>query len=191
MTDRPGELLALALSAPNEAARLERSGAIFVPSADPRLVVCDPLAVDAARPLARPVRAASHWWVSRLEMPVQGGWRVGAVLAALDVEGAGLPKSWERALLDGGEDRFDIDHGTAALTDAAALRHLRRDRALREQVQAHVEGPAGCEFFDAGEGACDLAWFPSGMGEGSYGAWWGLNADGEPIWLLIDFEIDA
>ncbi len=190
MTDeRPIELLALALGSPNEAARVASLGAIFAPSVDPRLALFDVGRLDTARPFARPVPAASHGRVSVLELAEGAGdWRVAAAMVVLDVADAGLPASWAPATLDDGAEHVEIDDSLAAVTDAAGARHIRRDPALRAQVLKAVEGPAGCSFFDDGEAACDLAWFRADEGGGSYPAWWGLNKEGEPIWLMVDFD---
>jgi hypothetical protein len=42
-------------------------------------------------------------------------------------------------------------------------------------------------LLDAGDGK--LAAFSSGIGDGSYAAWWGLGADGAPVALCFDFEL--
>lgn len=98
-----------------------------------------------------------------------------------------LPLRWERAVFEGGADRFPVDYAVAAITDARSAESIRQHESLRTPILRAVGGPPGCELFDDGTYACDLAWFGSGEGDGRYACAWGMDAHDELSVLLIPF----
>ncbi|MCB9763855.1 MAG: DUF4241 domain-containing protein [Alphaproteobacteria bacterium] len=171
-----------------DAHRVSLLGTILAHPGDPRLVVCDPELIRGAVPLSRRVRGQSTWSVSIAETRIDGHWRVAFALA--EVEGA-APERWARAVFEDGAETFMVDYATVAITDADGARKIRDDAGLRAKISPWVRGPAGCWFFDAGSASCHLAWFSSGLGDGRYGAWWGLDATDEPVTLLVDLALPA
>jgi hypothetical protein len=131
-----------------------------------------------------------------------------AVAAAMLRVGPGEPVGWEPATI-GGVDPADVDQdtfasygvdsGTAAFAGAEAAERLYAgdealweaygDEVTRGLFPGEIEHRLSAEVFvDPASGANVIA-FSSGFGDGGYPAWFGLDADGEPLVLLTDFGI--
>ncbi len=181
--------------------RSQQLGSMLVAREDPRIVICDPHLVASARPLQRLLRTGDSTWTVRLvEAPIEGVWRVVAAVAEESHlvlppptpkarrKAAPLPAlRWERARFEDGADTYPVDFATAAITDASCAAKLRSSAALRDRVLAHCNGPPGCELFDHTDGTCEVAWFDSGLGDGRYGAWWGVDPGGIAVVLVAPF----
>jgi hypothetical protein len=89
------------------------------------------------------------------------------------------PARWEAA----GE--LVVDHARAIITDATSAARLRADASLRSALEHRTEGPPG--FASFADGACDVFHFPSGRGDGTYGAFWAEDAAGFASDLLVVF----
>jgi len=181
--------------------RSHQLGSMLVARGDPRIVICDPHLVASTRALERLVRAGdSSWTVRIVEAPVDGVWRVVAAVA----EGSDLllPSTrrkarsktapepalrWERARFEDGTDTYPVDFATAAITAASGAASLRSSAAMRDLVLAHCNGRPGCELFDHADGTREIAWFGSGLGEGRYRGWWGVDPGGVAVVLVAPF----
>lgn len=173
------------------------AGVLDVPSG--RLVACDPVLVTDAPvpPFARAVPPGRY--------PVQlSRWtsleqRDERIAAAKLVFSAAAPVRWELALREGEEGRpmrrkkdasFPVDSGLGCVMDAERARTwLSQDEAAR-QARIATARPGHESAFKLGPPlASELVGFSSGPGAGRYRSWWGLDAAGEPVALVVDFDV--
>jgi hypothetical protein len=126
-------------------------------------------------------------------------------VALMQVKFADRPaKRWENALLEGedaaalGDDElsvFAVESGVAALFDAGALAVWRSELAREpgalaalERVLRENRRPVWTwARVLAGNGGGVLA--TAGMGNGEYAAYWGRDAAGELVSLVLDFDL--
>ncbi len=86
----------------------------------------------------------------------------------------------------------EVDSGTCAFADGDAdqwaFASESDSQALEDALQLAVLGPSalGTRF---ASGEKTLCAFSSGLGDGAYGAWWGMTADGTVACLCYDFEL--
>lgn len=173
-----------------------RPGVLDVPSG--RLVACDPLGADAGAPVfLRHVTPGRYpVLLSRWTSEALRDERIAAAKLVLAERPA---VTWELALREGEEGRpqrrrkdatFPVDSGNACFLDAERARQrLAEDEAVRE---AWLDaGPPGLEgAFVVGEpSAAEVIGFGAGLGDGRYRSWWGLDAAGEPVALVTDFDL--
>lgn len=92
---------------------------------------------------------------------------------------------------------FDVESGMACLIDASALAAWRTElgtdpAALRslEQVLRENRRPIWTWARVRAGGAAGIL-VTAGLGEGSYAAYWGLDAAGTPVSLVLDFDLLA
>jgi len=90
---------------------------------------------------------------------------------------------------------FDVESGVACLIDAAALAAWRSElntdpQALRslEQVLRENRRPIWTWARVHAGGAAGVL-VTAGFGDGTYAAWWGLDAAGVPVSLVLDFDL--
>jgi hypothetical protein len=120
----------------------------------------------------------------------------------------GDPVEWEPATTGGVDPgtldpaafaSYGVDSGTAAFASAEAAERLESgDEALWEAYGERIQDqmyPGEDEYRLIAEVVVDpvtggnVIAFASGWGDGGYPAWFGLDADGEPLVLLTDFGI--
>ena len=97
--------------------------------------------------------------------------------------------SWHPADDAGGGHVMGVDAGNIALLDAAGLVSLtvRRKESLYDDWARSEDHPATQLLALAP--AHDGVIAASGFGDGAYPAYWGLDAEGEPAVLLVDFLV--
>lgn len=90
---------------------------------------------------------------------------------------------------------FDVESGLACLIDAGALAAWRAElgadpAALQslERVLRENRRPAWTWARVRAAGAAGVL-VTAGLGEGTYAAWWGLDAAGERVSLVLDFDL--
>lgn len=118
------------------------------------------------------------------------------------------PESWEMALALGQDPAdladdeiygYPVDSGTGCFMDLDAQRAWRRmsDAAAQElsdailaELERHdvVSWTWADMLFDPAKGANQVS-FSSGLGDGVYASYWGLDADGEVVSLVTDFGL--
>jgi hypothetical protein len=88
----------------------------------------------------------------------------------------------------GAEHGAGVDSGTAGFADADDIEAVagRSDAIMTALAERYVD-TYSLAVVDAGGGK--LAAFSSGIGDGRYAAWWGLDADGAPVALCLDFDL--
>jgi hypothetical protein len=136
--------------------------------------------------------------------PAGGG--PGDVAAAMVRFAPGDPVRWEMAVVEGQDPAtlepgaifgYSVDSGTGAFTSAearAALDDADAFEAYMTSVLAALE-PSGDVAvlsadipIDPGSGANAIV-FPSGLGDGYFASYFGVDAAGTPIVLLTDFAL--
>ena len=63
---------------------------------------------------------------------------------------------------------------------------------LPRQLQSAYPIPTGASDHSVGAfeiGKANTIAFSTGWGDGAYGSWWGLRADGKPCCLVSDFHV--
>jgi hypothetical protein len=118
------------------------------------------------------------------------------------------PRSWEVALALGQDPAdleddeiygYPVDSGTGCFMDLDAQRAWVRmsdtaaqelsDALLRELEQNDVPSWSWAEMlFDPAKGTNQVS-FSTGLGDGVYASYWGLDADGEVVSLVTDFGL--
>jgi hypothetical protein len=157
------------------------------------IVVIDPWSlIEGLDPGALGRRAPIGRWraeVSRANLVRDGGVAPGDVAAMrLRFSDAGAVR-WEAGLTDdaGEPVGFGVDGGRISVFDRSVL-----DRAVPESVAeaagADDRTPASIVRVPARETA-ELFISDSGMGDGAYPAWWGIDAAGAVTELIVDFGI--
>jgi Protein of unknown function (DUF4241) len=157
------------------------------------VVTFDPLSAWELDPLERSVPNGEH----PVRLCIARFGTDERVAAARLTLGAGHAVRWEMATRAGEDPAtlaehnffgFGVDAGTAAFADVAEARRLAeaQNDDLTDAMQAsyvHTWSHA------ATLGTPNAVAFSSGFGDGSYCAWWGLDADGAVVALVIDFDI--
>lgn len=174
--------------------RREELGVLTLPSG--QVMACDPTYESfEVEPFTRLVRPGRYPVV--VTHAVQDGHEHGWIAAAAIVLRDEAPARWELALCAGqrladlrpGEFYgYGVDGGTGCFVDAetaaefASRRHFSRMLKAfergdhRPMVHVHRDEPA-------------VAVFMSGLGDGCYASYWGLDARGEPVCLVTDFGV--
>lgn len=135
---------------------------------------------DDARPLARSV-APGAYPVDR----VTGFGRNAAVRVRFSDHD---PVAWHPAAIPGSGHVFGVDAGSACIVDHVAYASMtKRAKAARYAQFVAAPRPAAVEVsLDAGDTGIVV---DSGYGDGSYPAYWGVDADGEVSQLVVDFML--
>jgi hypothetical protein len=85
---------------------------------------------------------------------------------------------------------YGVDSGMGCLIDGQAVISLREEDQRRLQ-DLRLTADTGCwrDLPLTGPEGLNAIAFSSGDGDGSYASYWGLAADGQPCWLVTDFEL--
>lgn len=181
--------------------RLRAAGELTVTSG--RVVACDPLVLHETQPFTRAVPAGTFPVTLSVAHFEDGDRRVaGAMLRFREGEAA----SWELALHPGedaselGEGEiygYPVDSGTGCFMDDETARlvneHMDEEEfadALDDEMERTYEDTwawANIEF-DPDSGANIVA-FSTGVGDGLYASFFGLDAAGEVVCLVTDFSL--
>ncbi|PDQ19141.1 hypothetical protein CN311_21055 [Mesorhizobium sanjuanii] len=189
----PTENSNLGVFALSEAEMAERKiivtaiGELELPTGE--IIACDPLITGLERPVfSRKVRPGCYP-VTLLE--AQG--RIAAAVLRFDT---GLPVRWELAAFvrDVGtsswKSGFIVDDNVASFMDKS-IQTLVSDQ---EELDGYLADVA-CSFDrfrmdnPVDGNPLNIAVFNTGFGDGNYYSFWGLDAAGEPLLLVTDFEV--
>jgi hypothetical protein len=91
-----------------------------------------------------------------------------------------------------GSEGAAVDAGTAAFGDGADIDrvlHEATSDALEKALDATYVDTYGTALLDPGGGALSLCAFSSGIGDGVYASWWGLDDAELPVALCLDFDL--
>lgn len=134
-----------------------------------------------ARPLARTVPPGSYPVERVTAFDRNAGIRVRI--------GDGEPVAWHPASLSTGPGHvIGVDAGSACVVDYPAYAGMsRRAKAAAFDLFGHAERPAALPV--TVDGADIGIAVESGYGDGSYPAYWGVNADGAIVQLVVDFMV--
>ncbi|MGX8011218.1 DUF4241 domain-containing protein [Mesorhizobium sp. ORM8.1] len=189
----------------SEAQRAEREitvtviGELDLPTGE--IIACDPLTTGTDWPaLSRKVKSG-RYPVSLLEAQ-------GRVAAAVLRFRPGTPFRWELATLPDqdasilkGEQVFGypVDVGLGSFMDTAAMALMSEQRDKLEPHQNYYDDVLAAEFAPNQDrfvmhhpvpgNPINIAIFSSGWGDGIYASFWGLDAAGQPLLLMTDFEV--
>ncbi|WP_322417081.1 DUF4241 domain-containing protein [Mesorhizobium huakuii] len=152
------------------------------------IVACDPLITGLERPVFSRKVKPGRYPVTLLEVRSY-------VAAAVLRFGPGLPVSWELATFtrNGGstwKSGFMVDDAVASFMDKSVLTLM----SDLEELDGYLADVA-CSFDrfrmdNPVEGnPLNIAMFSTGWGDGIYYSFWGLDAAGEPLVLMTDFEV--
>lgn len=152
------------------------------------IVACDPLITGLGRPpFSRKVKPG-RYPVILLQV------RTKIAVAALRF-GSGLPVRWELATFardrpSGYEFEFIVDDAVASFMDKSFLT-IMSDQEELDDYLADVACTIDRFCIDSPiEGnPINVAMFDTGYGDGAYRSFWGLDASGEPLLLMTDFEV--
>lgn len=181
--------------------RLRGVGELLVTTG--RVVACDPLTEPEREPFTRVVPAGRHSVVLSVAHFEDGDQRVAAAMVRFGDE---RPARWEMALLaeqelaelDEGEVfGYGVDSGTGCFMDEEAARGLLRKMDEEEdyyeevideldKTYVHTWSWASMEMSDSG---ANLVAFSTGVGDGLYASYFGLDAEGRPVSLVTDFSL--
>lgn len=155
-----------------------------------QIIACDPLITGLERPVfSRKVRPGRY--------PVTLFEAQGRVAAAVLRFGPGLPVRWELATFasDGSgvsawKSGFIVDDAVASFMDKSVLTAMTDSEELDEYL-ADVATSLNRFGTDSPiDGSpLNVAMFDTGFGDGTYRSFWGLDAAGEPLLLMTDFEV--
>lgn len=155
------------------------------------IIACDPLITGLGRPaFSRKVRPGRY--------PVTLLQAQGRIAAAVLRFGPGLPVRWELATFV--RDRpqayksqffeFIVDDAVASFMDKSFLTLMTSQEELDDYL-----ADVACSLDRFGMdnpidgNPLNVAMFDTGFGDGGYRSFWGLNATGEPLLLMTDFEV--
>lgn len=152
------------------------------------IIACDPLITGLERPaFGRKVRPG-RYQVTLLEAQ-------GRVAAAVLRFGAGLPARWELATFardrpSAYEFEFIVDDAVASFMDKSVLTVMTDPEELDDYLAdvACSLDRFGMDYPIDGS-PLNVAMFDTGFGDGAYRSFWGLDAAGEPLLLMTDFEV--
>jgi hypothetical protein len=155
------------------------------------IIACDPLITGLGRPaFSRKVRPGRY--------PVTVLEAQGRVAAAVLRFGSGLPARWELATF--ASDRppvyksqffeFIVDDAVASFMDKSVLTVMTDPEELDDYLAdvACSLDRFGMDYPIDGS-PLNVAMFDTGFGDGAYRSFWGLDAAGEPLLLMTDFEV--
>jgi len=153
------------------------------------IVACDPLITGLGRPpFSRKVKPG-RYPVILLQV------RTKIAVAALRF-GTGLPVRWELATFardrpSGYEFEFIVDDAVASFMDKSFLTIMSDNQEELDDYLADVACTIDRFCIDSPiEGnPINVAMFDTGYGDGAYWSFWGLDASGEPLLLMTDFEV--
>jgi len=153
------------------------------------IVACDPLITGLGRPpFSRKVKPG-RYPVILLQV------RTKIAVAALRF-GTGLPVRWELATFardrpSGYEFEFIVDDAVASFMDKSFLTIMSDNQEELDDYLADVACTIDKFCIDSPmEGnPINVAMFDTGYGDGAYWSFWGLDASGEPLLLMTDFEV--
>ncbi|WFP63891.1 MULTISPECIES: DUF4241 domain-containing protein [unclassified Mesorhizobium] len=152
------------------------------------IVACDPLITGLGRPpFSRKVKPGRY---PVILLQVRGT----VAVAALRF-GSGLPVRWELATFardrpSAYEFEFIVDDAVASFIDKSVLT-LMSDQEELDDYLADVACTIDrfCIASPLEGNPINVAMFDTGYGDGAYRSFWGLDASGEPLLLMTDFEV--
>ncbi|UDL87544.1 DUF4241 domain-containing protein [Mesorhizobium sp. PAMC28654] len=155
-----------------------------------QIIACDPLITGLERPVfSRKVRPGRY--------PVTLFEAQGRVAAAVLRFGPGLPVRWELATFarDGSgvsawKSGFIVDDAVASFMDTSIMTLISDPEEFDDYLAdiAWSLDRFGMDNPVAGN-PLNIVMFDTGWGDGTYTSWWGLDAAGEPLVLMTDFEV--
>jgi hypothetical protein len=176
--------------------RLEQRaiGELRLPSG--RIVACDAVVEPEYPAFTRTVTPGVYGVHLAIAHHDDGDQRIAAAWLRL---AAGAPTRWELAEHAGRAGKpasYGVDSGTGAFLSAEAAAAVARclDAGFAEAAADAMEA----NYLDTRDWAVlavpetdglDVALFSSGLGDGSYVSYWGLDARGEAVCLLTDFGL--
>ncbi|MDX8467818.1 DUF4241 domain-containing protein [Mesorhizobium sp. VK23B] len=152
------------------------------------IVACDPLITGLGRPaFSRKVKPGRY--------PVTLLQAQGRIAAAVLRFSPGLPVQWELATFardrpSAYEFEFIVDDAVASFMDKSVLTLMSDPEELDDYLADVAWSLDRFGMDNPIEGnPLNVAVFDTGFGDGAYRSFWGLDAAGEPLVLMTDFEV--
>lgn len=177
--------------------RVEKRADLLLPTG--RIVACDPLVAPETPPFARTVPPGTYPVHVAIAMRTDDD--SAAMYAAVRVTFAsGTPTRWELCDTDafGGAPGFPVDAGLGCVMSAEAAELLATasaaddfyDKVLEPRLRYVVNGTgAWADYRPDRSRDENCVIVESGLGDGVYPCYWGLDQDGAPLWLVLDFRV--
>jgi len=181
-------------------------GELNLPSG--RVVAMDPFSDPGRKPFT--ARVAPGRYPVMLSLVQPEGWPAPLIAAAMLRIGPAPPVSWALAVTPGQDPDaleddelygFPSDAGTACLASAEAARvqarritvlgmpNLLYIARLNREMEAHAEEGMWAMVEMEKRRGLNAAFFTAGYGDGVYDAYWGYDAEGEAVALVVDLGV--
>jgi uncharacterized protein DUF4241 len=180
-------------------------GSIAVPSG--RIVACDPAFAKDVSAFERTVNPGRY--AVQLQRITLEDWGARIAFARVLVQPGVVPVELEPADGPFGEHSYFVDSGLGCFIDVTARgrysaivdafydgggRNYFSD-VLKAELRAAAAPGTPAKTDSSGwtlhrpATDVDIAIFSTGIGDGSYASYWALAADGQPVYLVTDFEV--
>ena len=177
--------------------RRHDSGSLLLPTG--RIVACDPSVISGEEEaFVRTVAPGSYPVSLVLATDTEQARVAAAILRFSDAS----PVSWERARTVEDDDLemtgYGVDSATGCFLDSSALAivatELEPTAQWEQRIEEALEAAPDDDWFSANipvsqAPPTNAIAFSSGFGDGLYASWFGLDADGNTVCLLTDFEV--
>lgn len=176
-----------------------------IPFPSGRIVACDPYFCAQAVPFERAVPVGEHGVLLRLIDSAEWGLRIAS--ARIDFVHRTRARRFVQATVDGGgAARFVVESGVASFMDETTRAHFAEvlaafykkrpggnyytDILAAEFNRNALPGRSGkWNVHRLPDSELPVAMFASGLGDGAYESFWGLDADGQVVSLTTDFGL--
>ncbi len=204
MANNPSTLLELWTAAPTDDAksggwslRKHASGSLLLPTG--RIVACDPSVISGEEEaFVRMVPPGSY----PVSLVLATDTKQARVAAAIVRFSDSSPVSWERARTVEDDDLemtgYGVDSATGCFLDSSALAivatELEPTGQWEQLIEEALKVAPSDDWFSANipvsqSPPTNAIAFSSGFGDGLYASWFGLDAAGNVVCLLTDFEV--
>lgn len=204
MAEHPAHLFELCVASPAGDAKVggwtlrrHDSGSLLLPTG--RIVACDPSVISGEEEaFVRTVPPGSH----PVSLVLAADAEQTRVAAAIVRFSDASPVSWERARTVEDDDLemtgYGVDSATGCFLDSSALAIVATELEPTGQwdqlIEEALEVAPDDEWFSANvpvsqSPPTNAIAFSSGFGDGLYASWFGLDASGNAVCLLTDFEV--
>jgi len=172
--------------------RVERLAELELPTG--KIIACDPLVgSDGAPAFARTVPPGRYPVDACVAQIDPGHARIAGIRIVFQ---PGVPVTWSPAQTEGPDGLvghgYGVDAGLGCVMDERARALLvaaRPDDDQEDSLLAELGDRAWVDHHPAADRAENVVIVQAGWGDGIYDSTWGLDAGGQPVWLITDFRV--